>query len=75
MTSQEDITLINWEDVLVQNAELRAEVERLRDVAWKHGNRADEAEAEVERLRALVQEHITVHHCLVCGSELAHHKE
>lgn len=42
--------------------ELRAEVERLRDVAWKHGNRADEAEVEnrrecvvkIERLKAEV---------------------
>ena len=28
----------------------------------------EKSRAENERLRALVQEHITVHHCLVCGS-------
>jgi uncharacterized coiled-coil DUF342 family protein len=41
-----------FDAVTAERDELRAEVERLRDIAWKHGNRADEAEAEVERLRA-----------------------
>jgi predicted nucleic acid-binding Zn-ribbon protein len=29
---------------------VEAEVERLRDIAWKHGNRADEAEVKIEQL-------------------------
>jgi len=31
------------------------EVIRLRDVAWKHGNRADVAEYVVERLRKIIE--------------------
>jgi len=41
MTSKEDITPINWEDVLMQNAELRAENERLRaliDAVHQHAH-------------------------------------
>lgn len=33
-------------------ARQQTEVDRLRGIAWEHGNRADGAEAEVERLRA-----------------------
>lgn len=40
---------------LIQVQMVRAENERLRDVAWKHGNRADEAEVEIERLRAAIE--------------------
>jgi len=57
--------------------DLRAEIERLRaelasDDEARHARNLEfhMALSEIERLRALVQEHITVHRCLVCGSEL-----
>jgi len=49
------------DDLLHERDELRAEVERLRDVAWQHGNRADEAEVEIERLKAELHRERTEH--------------
>lgn len=56
--------------------ELRTEAERLTALQERTQHWLDEFQGklaeqtlEVERLRALVQEHITVHNCLVCGSE------
>lgn len=34
-----------------ENQRLNVEVQTLRDLAWKYGNRVDEAEAEIEQLR------------------------
>jgi hypothetical protein len=66
----------HWQDVA---ARLNTENARL---VMQHENLSREClgqyelmSAEAERLRALVQEHIMVHHCLVCGSEPVRPKE
>ena len=58
-----------------QIEDLQAEIERLTkasraDPLSTAQLRIEKQAHEIERLRALVQEHITVHNCLVCGSEL-----
>jgi chromosome segregation ATPase len=38
---------VGWQE---RSERAEAELERLREIAWKHGNRADEAEVKIEQL-------------------------